>query len=144
MVCEKKTTQKYLNRRSPPFPANECRGQLKSGNDGNLWESRGASNSVYRWVPYGSKRSKPSSKSPKSKKKSPKKRTRKTLRGGRLWLSNYSFRIGRRLNEVELEILVDLMELKDTRYFIDVTDEGFTIYTGSFHDVELESDLEEM
>jgi hypothetical protein len=50
MPCEKMTTKKYTSRGSPPYPANECRGLTKKGNDGAMWESRGASNGVYRWM----------------------------------------------------------------------------------------------
>ena len=43
------TTKKYTSRGSPPYPANECRDELKIGNDGQPWVSVKASNGVYRW-----------------------------------------------------------------------------------------------
>lgn len=50
MNCKKQETSKYISRPSPPFPANECCGQKKKGNDGMVWESKPASNGVCRWV----------------------------------------------------------------------------------------------
>ena len=41
--------KKYATRNSPPFPANECRGSKKRGNDGTFYVSVVASNGVYRW-----------------------------------------------------------------------------------------------
>ena len=71
--CHEMTTKKYTTRNSPPYPANECRGKSKRGNDGKLWHSVSASNGIYRWQS--------SSKSPrKSPRKSPKKSPRKSPR----------------------------------------------------------------
>ena len=41
---------KYRDRKSPPYPANDCRGRIKIGNDGEMWRSKASSNGVYRWV----------------------------------------------------------------------------------------------
>jgi hypothetical protein len=63
------TQKKYTSRGSPPYPANECRGLFKTGNDGLVYESRGASNGVYRWIKASYKRSAPKPK-PASKPRS--------------------------------------------------------------------------
>lgn len=60
--CAKQTTAKYAKRKSPPFPANECPGEQKTGNDGLLYESRPDKNNVHRW--YKVKSTLPLSKSP--------------------------------------------------------------------------------
>ena len=49
MPCERMHTKKYTSRGSPPYPANECRGHEKMGNDGKNYVSTRASNGVYRW-----------------------------------------------------------------------------------------------
>ena len=38
-MCTRQTTSKYLNRPSPAYPANECCGSVKVGNDGQLYKS---------------------------------------------------------------------------------------------------------
>lgn len=48
--CTKQTTKKYINRSSPPYPANECKNKRKKGNDKSYYDSVKASNGVYRWV----------------------------------------------------------------------------------------------
>ena len=48
--CVRQTSPKYRDRPSPPFPANECRGQIKDGNNGNLYQSR-LMGKIWRWVP---------------------------------------------------------------------------------------------
>lgn len=55
--CHKKSTKKYTSRSSPPYPANECCGLRKRGNDGNMYISVAASNGVCRWVKSGGKSS---------------------------------------------------------------------------------------
>jgi hypothetical protein len=37
--CVEQTTAKYTERKSPPYPANQCRGQTIKGNDGNKYRS---------------------------------------------------------------------------------------------------------
>jgi hypothetical protein len=49
--CEKQNEPKYLHRDSPPFPANACPlGQIKEGNDGEMWITKANKNGVKRWV----------------------------------------------------------------------------------------------
>lgn len=50
MPCTRQTTAKYTKRPGPPYPAQQCRGQWREGNDGFLYHSKRASNGVYRWV----------------------------------------------------------------------------------------------
>ena len=51
--CKKRTTKKYTTRKSPAYPANECCGKKKKGNDGNFWVSKPDKNGVCRWVRSG-------------------------------------------------------------------------------------------
>ena len=44
-----KRSDKYKFRNSPPYPANECKGMKKKGNDGNYYTSEKIANGVYRW-----------------------------------------------------------------------------------------------
>jgi hypothetical protein len=48
--CVKQTISKYLNRPSPPYPANECCNKEMLGNDGQMYVSKRSSNGVCRWV----------------------------------------------------------------------------------------------
>ena len=48
--CEKSTLKKYEKRPSPPFPANDCQGQKKKGNNGKMYQSVPDKNNVYKWV----------------------------------------------------------------------------------------------
>jgi hypothetical protein len=50
MSCELQHTKKYLERPSPPYPAQTCPGQRKIGNDGRIWESVGNAKGIFRWV----------------------------------------------------------------------------------------------
>ena len=54
-LCDISTKSKYLNRPSPPRPANDvaCRGRKFSGNDGGVWKSEKTSTGVYRWKRVG-------------------------------------------------------------------------------------------
>jgi hypothetical protein len=74
-MCDISTLSKYVNRPSPPRPANEpgCRGKIFTGNDGNLWTSVASSSGVYRWVKAGKGRKSPAKKS--TSRKSPAKKT---------------------------------------------------------------------
>ena len=47
--CVKQTTKKYTTRPSPPFPANQCPGKKKKGNDGNFWKSTQTVTGIYTW-----------------------------------------------------------------------------------------------
>lgn len=49
--CKPQFTKKYLSRPSPNFPANKCRGQSLTGQDGtNMYLSKSDSRGIYRWV----------------------------------------------------------------------------------------------
>jgi hypothetical protein len=48
--CVKQDDKKYAERPSPPYPANECRGRIMKGNNGEMYISKAMSNGVYRWV----------------------------------------------------------------------------------------------
>jgi hypothetical protein len=37
--CTEQYNKKYTTRPSPPYPANECKGYTKIGNDGQFWKS---------------------------------------------------------------------------------------------------------
>ena len=43
---------KYKNRKSPPYPAQDCKGYVKQGNDGETYESMKNSAGVYTWRKY--------------------------------------------------------------------------------------------
>lgn len=47
--CKVSYTKKYSERNSPPYPANECCGATKWGNDGNLYISVEDRNGVCKW-----------------------------------------------------------------------------------------------
>uniref|UniRef100_A0A6C0BL85 Uncharacterized protein n=1 Tax=viral metagenome TaxID=1070528 RepID=A0A6C0BL85_9ZZZZ len=52
--CVEQSQKKYQMRPSPPFPANECCGQVMLGNDQRKYVSKSyviAGNNVCRWVP---------------------------------------------------------------------------------------------
>jgi hypothetical protein len=48
--CVKSSDKKYESRPSPPYPANECRGKVIVGNDGEMYISKPTASGVYRWV----------------------------------------------------------------------------------------------
>jgi hypothetical protein len=48
--CVKSSDKKYESRPSPPYPANECRGKVILGNDGDMYISKPTASGVYRWV----------------------------------------------------------------------------------------------
>jgi hypothetical protein len=48
--CKKATTKKYLKRKGPPYHAKDCKGSVKSGNDGKLYISSPDKRGVYKWV----------------------------------------------------------------------------------------------
>jgi hypothetical protein len=49
--CVKQDLKKYADRPSPPYPANECRGEVMKGNDGRMYVSKaGTGSGIYRWV----------------------------------------------------------------------------------------------
>ena len=49
--CEPQTQKKYTSRASPPYPANECCGLKKHGNDGRPWLSKRDKNGICKWIP---------------------------------------------------------------------------------------------
>lgn len=54
--CVRQKTKKYINRNSPPYPANECpAGMLKKGNNGDIYVAWPDKNGVNRWYPYTKK-----------------------------------------------------------------------------------------
>jgi hypothetical protein len=48
--CARQSFKKYSSRRSPPYPANNCWGEIKKGNDGMKYKSVGNKQGTYRWV----------------------------------------------------------------------------------------------
>lgn len=50
MTCKRSTLKKYQGRPSPPFPAQDCKGKKKKGNDGQFYVSVPSSTGVYRWT----------------------------------------------------------------------------------------------
>ena len=49
--CVKQTDKKYLDRDSPPYPANQCLEHTKKkGNDGNRWYVVHNKKGIGRWV----------------------------------------------------------------------------------------------
>ena len=60
-ICKRKYTLKYKNRNSPPYQANssDCRGKIKTGNDGKKYNSVSImrqGKQVYIWRKYKAKR----------------------------------------------------------------------------------------
>jgi hypothetical protein len=54
--CVKQGTKKYLTRKSPPYPASQCKNKTKRGNDGKMYFSYKASGQkLYKWLPLKSK-----------------------------------------------------------------------------------------
>jgi len=49
MSCIKQTAKKYKNRLLPPYNAEDCKGQIKEGNDGKLYISERDLDDVYKW-----------------------------------------------------------------------------------------------
>ena len=51
MSCVEVKTKKYQARNSPPYHANECKGETKRGNDGKQWKSMPNKKMIYKWIP---------------------------------------------------------------------------------------------
>jgi len=49
--CKKMTTKRYAKRDSPPYPATPCCGKEMTGNDGQQYVSKRASDGSCRWHP---------------------------------------------------------------------------------------------
>jgi hypothetical protein len=47
--CNMRTTKKYLSRPGPPYPANECCGMKRIGNDGRKYVSMPNAKGVCSW-----------------------------------------------------------------------------------------------
>jgi len=56
MTCKRSALKKYQGRPSPPFPAQDCKGKKKKGNDGKNYVSVPFSTGVYRWSPVSSRK----------------------------------------------------------------------------------------
>jgi len=86
--CDKSHLKKYLSRPGPPYPAQECKDMIKTGNDGRLYVSKLCNNGVYKWMVQkssdedGKMNAKPNSRSRKVRRRSgkPKSRSRKIRR----------------------------------------------------------------
>lgn len=48
--CIKQTKSKYVSRKSPPYPAQDCKHKILKGNDGKEWESLATNNGIFRWT----------------------------------------------------------------------------------------------
>jgi hypothetical protein len=55
--CVRQTSARYTTRGSPPFPANQCRGETKRGNDGTMFRSTPNIRGICTWRKVASKRS---------------------------------------------------------------------------------------
>jgi hypothetical protein len=49
MSCIKQTAKKYFQRPLPPYNAEDCKGQIKKGNDGKWYKSKKDLDDVYKW-----------------------------------------------------------------------------------------------
>jgi len=47
--CPRMKSAKYVGRPGPPYPAQQCQGQYKNGNDRKLYRSVRDSRGIYRW-----------------------------------------------------------------------------------------------
>jgi hypothetical protein len=48
-ACIKSTDSKYLKRPGPPYPAQDCKRQVRMGNDTLWYASKKDKNGIYRW-----------------------------------------------------------------------------------------------
>ena len=49
--CSRQIAPKYMDRNSPPYPANQCCGRTMKGNDGEMYVSKSMSSAGHcRWV----------------------------------------------------------------------------------------------
>jgi hypothetical protein len=49
LTCKKEKSKKYLTRKSPPYHAKNCKGIVKSGNDGKQYISEADKRGVFKW-----------------------------------------------------------------------------------------------
>jgi len=47
--CKKSYLKKYISRPGPPYPAQNCKYSIRSGNDGNIYRSIPNKNGVFSW-----------------------------------------------------------------------------------------------
>ena len=47
--CEKSYLKKYITRPGPPYPAQNCKYSIRTGNDGNIYRSIPNKNGVFSW-----------------------------------------------------------------------------------------------
>lgn len=72
-MCSRQTSAKYTARDSPPFPANQCCGQMRIGNNGEIWVStRSGAQNACTWKNGARKSPK------KSPKRSPARKSKKS------------------------------------------------------------------
>ena len=76
MPCEKQTGPKYTKRDSPPYPAAECAGMPRKGNDGRMWVSEPAGRSQ-RWYPKAGARARKEGRKKRASKKARKKASKR-------------------------------------------------------------------
>lgn len=50
--CVRQSLAKYEDRPSPPYPANECCGEIKKGNDGRMYISKANVKGICQWKPF--------------------------------------------------------------------------------------------
>ena len=85
MSCIEQTKGRYVakksdgsfKRKSPPYPANECCGEIKKGNDGKMYLSKKNKKGICKWTKSPKKQAKKKSPKKQAKKKSPKKQAKK-------------------------------------------------------------------
>ena len=55
MPCVRQTKGRYVkeDRKSPPYPAQDCKNKARVGRDGTMWISLPDKNLKYTWKPYG-------------------------------------------------------------------------------------------
>lgn len=84
-MCTRQTTSKYLNRPSPAYPANECCGTIKVGNDGQLYKSTSVGRQTactWKRINGGSSRSRSRSSRKSSRSRRPSRRPSRSRRSG--------------------------------------------------------------
>lgn len=83
--CIRQTTSKYTSRPSPPYPANDCKGETKKGNDGNMYISKSNAKGIFQWKIITDKSlstTKKSSKTTKTSRKTSRKSHETSTNGG--------------------------------------------------------------
>ena len=85
MSCTKLTNAKYANRPGPPYAANaeDCKGRIKIGNDGNMYISKADKKGIYKWFKVKNDSSTKSSRKASRKSRKSRKSSRKASRKSR-------------------------------------------------------------